>query len=288
MLKELRLETVLTALALSLSRLPNRILVSFAHFIAYFAFDALRIRRTLIMKNIHIAFGSTKTEKEMLHIGRQSVVNVVLTLFETLISIRQPIADRIEVRGGEHLKAALAQGQGVYILCFHMGNWEAMGAKITKHFKPAYIVVKKVGGPGTNRFVERLRLNNGFFWIRREHKGDGMRGIREVLDRGEVVGFVIDQARPGEPRLPFFGTPAKTNTSFAAIWSRRNAPIVPGYIHRTAFGEHLLELEPALELTCSEERSQDIIDHSVLFNQVVENAIRKYPEHYFWLHNRWK
>ncbi len=91
------METVLTALALSLSRLPDRILVSFAHFIAYIAFDALRIRRTLIMKNIRIAFGSTKTEKEMLHIGRQSVVNVVLTLFETLISIRQPIADRIEV-----------------------------------------------------------------------------------------------------------------------------------------------------------------------------------------------
>ncbi|MCX6128205.1 MAG: lysophospholipid acyltransferase family protein, partial [Proteobacteria bacterium] len=117
---------------------------------------------------------------------------------------------------------------------------------------------------------------------------DGMKGIREVLDRGEIVGFVIDQARPGEPRLPFFGTPAQTNTSFAAIWHRRQAPIVPGYMHRTAFGEHVLEFEKPLHLDVSKDRANDILQHSELFNTVVERAVRKYPEHYFWLHNRWK
>jgi KDO2-lipid IV(A) lauroyltransferase len=281
-------ELVLTALAQSLSRLPNRILVGIAQFITFVAFDVLRVRRSLMLRNIRTAFGDSKSAEEREHIARQSMLNFILTVFETMISIRKPIADRIEVRGGEHLRAALAEGRGVYILCFHLGNWEAMGAKITRTFKPAYVVVKKVGGQGTNRFVERLRFNNGFYWIRRDRKGDGMRGIREVLDRGEIVGFVIDQARPGEPRLPFFGTPAKTNTSFAAIWSRRPAPVVPGYMHRTAFGEHLLEFEPALNLENTENRSEDILKHSELFNKVVEGAVRKYPEHYFWLHNRWK
>lgn len=282
------MEHVLTALAQSLSRLPNRILVGLAQFITFMAFDVLRVRRSVMLRNVGIAFGDSKSAEEREHIARQSALNFVLTIFETMISIRKPIADRIEVRGGEHLRAALAEGRGVYILCFHLGNWEAMGAKVTRTFKPAYVVVKKVGGQGTNRFVERLRFNNGFYWIRRDRKGDGMRGIREVLDRGEIVGFVIDQARPGEPRLPFFGTPAKTNTSFAAIWSRRPAPVVPGYMHRTAFGEHLLEFEPALNLVSSENRSEDILRHSELFNKVVEGAVRKYPEHYFWLHNRWK
>lgn len=282
------MELVLTALAQSLSRLPRRLLVGFARLITFVVFDLLHIRRSLMLRNIEIAFGASKTQKEKEHIARESVFNFVQTILETLISIRHPIAERIEVRGGEHLRAALAEGRGVYILCFHLGNWEAMGAKITRTFAPAYVVVKKVGGQGTNRFVERLRFKNGFFWIRRDQKGDGMRGIRDVLDRGEIVGFVIDQARPGEPRLPFFGTPAKTNTSFAAIWSRRPAPIVPGYMHRTAFGEHLLEFEPALNLESSADRSEDILKHSLLFNQVVEAAVRKYPEHYFWLHNRWK
>ncbi|MDQ3233124.1 MAG: lysophospholipid acyltransferase family protein [Pseudobdellovibrionaceae bacterium] len=282
------MEHVLTALAQSLSRLPDRILVSLAHFITLIVFDGLRIRRSLMLRNIDTAFGSSKSAQEKEQIARQSVFNFMLSIFETMISIRKPIAERIEVRGGEHLRAALAEGRGVYILCFHLGNWEAMGAKVTRAFKPAYVVVKKVGGPGTNRFVERLRFKNGFYWIRRDRAGDGMRGIREVLDRGEIVGFVIDQARPGEPRLPFFGTPAKTNTSFAAIWARRPAPVVPGYMHRTAFGEHVMEFEPALNLVSSDNRSDDILQHSELFNRVVEGAVRKYPEHYFWLHNRWK
>ncbi|HYX31641.1 MAG TPA: lysophospholipid acyltransferase family protein [Oligoflexus sp.] len=282
------MEHVLTALAQSLSRLPDRILVSLAHFITLIVFDGLRIRRSLMLRNIDTAFGSSKSAQEKEQIARQSIFNFILSIFETMISIRKPIAERIEVRGGEHLRAALAEGRGVYILCFHLGNWEAMGAKVTRAFKPAYVVVKKVGGKGTNRFVERLRFKNGFYWIRRERAGDGMRGIREVLDRGEIVGFVIDQARPGEPRLPFFGTPAKTNTSFAAIWARRPAPVVPGYMHRTAFGEHVMEFEPALNLVTSDNRSDDILQHSELFNRVVEGAVRKYPEHYFWLHNRWK
>jgi Kdo2-lipid IVA lauroyltransferase/acyltransferase len=286
--KDLSVEHVLTALAQSLSRLPDRILVSLAHCMTFVVFDVLRIRRSLMLRNIDTAFGTSKSAQEKEQIARESILNFILSIFETMISIRKPIADRIEVRGGEHLRAALAEGRGVYILCFHLGNWEAMGAKVTRAFKPAYVLVKKVGGQGTNRFVERLRFKNGFYWIRRDRKGDGMRGIREVLDRGEIVGFVIDQARPGEPRLPFFGTPAKTNTSFAAIWSRRPAPVVPGYMHRTAFGEHVMEFEPALNLTSSENRSDDILKHSEHFNRVVEGAVRKYPEHYFWLHNRWK
>lgn len=282
------MEFALSALAQSLSWLPRQTLVGLAHGLSFFFFDVLRLRRRLILRNLEIAFGSSKSAEEKQAIARASIFNFLLTIFETLVSIRRPIADQVQVRGGHHLQEALAQGQGVYILCFHLGNWEAMGAKITRTFAPAYVLVKKVGGRSTNRFVERLRLRNGFYWIRRERKGDGMRGIREVLDRREIVGFVIDQARPGEPRLDFFGQPAKTNTSFAAIWKRRPAPIVPGYMHRTAFGEHILEFEPQLRLETSGNEAQDILDHSLLFNQVVERAVRRYPEHYFWLHNRWK
>ena len=45
----------------------------------------------------------------------------------------------------EHVRAALALGRGVYVLCFHLGNWEAMGAKCTRCLTPSYVLVKKVG-----------------------------------------------------------------------------------------------------------------------------------------------
>jgi len=276
-------------LSRTLGRLSPKSLERLAATLTFIIFDLLRLRRSLMLKNLDRAFGTSKTDHEKQRIARAAVDNFVQTLLETLSSFTHPLAQNIEVRGGEHLQAALAKGQGVYVLCFHMGNWEAMAAKVSKQFAPVYAVMKTIGSPGMNRFVEELRTRNGLHWIKREKKGDGFRGIREVLARGEIVGFIIDQARPGEPRLPFFGHPAKTNTSFAAIWRRIQAPIVPVHIHRESFGRHVVTCEP--ELTMAQTKGQvaeDVLTNSQQFNDLVEQIVRQYPEHYFWFHNRWK
>ncbi len=271
-----------------LGRLTPRALERLAATLTWIVFDALRLRRQLMLKNLSLAFAEEKSESEKVRIARAAVCNFIQTLLETLSSSRYPLAEHVQLIGGEHLKAALAKGQGAYVLCFHMGNWEAMASKVSKDFAPVYAVMKTIGSKGMNRFVEELRTRNGLFWIKREKKGDGFRGIRQVLKRGEIVGFIIDQARPGEPRLPFFGHPAKTNTSFAAIWRRVQAPIVPVHIHRVGFAQHVVVCEPELILPKTASSAEDILHHSQIFNEVVEAAVRQYPEHYFWFHNRWK
>jgi KDO2-lipid IV(A) lauroyltransferase len=276
-------------LSRTLGLLSPKSLERLAATLTFIVFDLLRLRRRIMLQNLDRAFGSSKTPAEKERIARTAVYNFVQTLLETLSSSTYPLAQDIEMRGGEHLQAALAKGRGVYVLCFHMGNWEAMAAKVSKDFAPVYAVMKTIGSAGMNRFVEETRTRNGLFWIKREKKGDGFRGIREVLARGEIVGFIIDQARPGEPRLPFFGHPAKTNTSFAAIWRRMPAPIVPVHIHRVGFGRHVVTAEPELTMAFNKGNvSQDILENSQQFNHVVEAIVRQYPEHYFWVQNRWK
>ncbi len=279
---------LLKSFAATISLLPARAIEQFAGFLARLTFDTLRLRRALVLKNLNIALGDVYTKEELVEIGRTSYKNFLLTIFEFFRSQKHNISAHFEIKGEEHIQKALSKNQGVYVLCFHLGNWEAMGSYITRNIAPAHVLVKKVGGGGVNRFVEELREHNNFLWVKRRKKGDGFRGIREVLDKGEIVGFVMDQSRPGEPRLPFFGVPAKTNTSMAAIWKRRQAPIVTAYVHRKALGHHILEFCPELELPASNSNENDIIEHSTIFNKEVEKAVRKYPEHYFWLHNRWK
>ena len=257
-------------------------------FITFLFYDVLRARRSLIIQNLKIAFGDTKPEDELVHIGRASVYNFVMTAFEFFRGYKTDIAADIRVEGEEHIKAALAQKKGVYILCFHMGNWEAMGAACTRRYGPSYVLVKKVGSPNVDRFVSELREKQGFLSIKRRKKGDGYQGIKDALGRNEIVGFVMDQARPGEPKLPFFGKPAKTNTSFAAIWRRNPVPIIPAYINRTGVSKHVLRFFPEIHPVITDDAEKDIIEHSLMFNQVVETHVRTSPEHYFWMHNRWK
>ncbi len=263
-------------------------LTRFADGLAFFLFDILHLRRKVIMKNLDIAFGETKSREEKLAIGRSSVRSFILTILEMLSAQRHPLTGHFQVQGEQNLLDALALKKGVYILCFHMSNFEAMAAKITQTYAPSCAVMKRVGSKGMTRFIEEYRRGYGLHWIKREKKGDGFRAIREALDRNYIYGFIFDQSRPGEPKLPFFSKPAKTNTSLAAIWRRTESPVVPAYSYRVGFGQHVLVLKPALALQATDDPARDIIEQSTLFNQVVEECVREKPDQYFWLHDRWK
>lgn len=250
-------------------------------------FRFLRIRRGLMLQNLKVAFPELGVEAHR-KIAEESLGHFLMTVFEFL---RAPVIDPVpdvEVVGREHLVRALEKNQGVYVLCFHLGNWEVMGATMTRLIAPSYVLVKKVGFGSLDRFVSQIRQTIGFLTVARKKKGDGFARIKEILGRGEIVGFVMDQARPGEPKLPFFGKPAKTNTSLAAIHQKMSAPIVPGYMIRRSFGKHTLVFEPELLLPVTGDEKQDIVERSILFNRVVEEAVRRAPQCYFWLHNRWK
>lgn len=271
-----------------LSQLSSNSLERLAHLWTFIFFDIFRFRRGMMMQNLAIAFPDQYSQSEKTRIARASFSHFIQTLFEVLISAKYPIDANVEVIGGERLTAALAENKGVFIVAMHMGNWEAMGAVITKRFRPAYTVVKKVGSDGLNKYVEERRLANGLYWIGRERTGDAVRQMFKILKAGDIVGFIMDQARPGEPRLPFFSRPAKTNTSLAAIWGRRPAPVMVATMHRTAFGNHILEIEGPLNMRITENPDEDILANALMFNQQVEASVRLHPEHYFWFHNRWK
>lgn len=254
------------------------------------SFDVLRLRRRVVLANLGIAFGEEIPPNELVKIGRRSIYHFVLTFLELFRSKKHNISQDVKILGRHHLDGALKEGQGVYCLCFHLGNWEAMCSAMTRQVTPSHVVVKKVGGDHLNRFVDEMRTHNEFHWVRKNkgEKGTAYPKIVEILDRNEIVGFAFDQARPGEPRLPFFGRGAKTNTSLAAIWRKRPAPIVPGFIRRVKPGSHILEFLPPLDMKITEDPTQDVLDHSKQFNQVVESVVRQYPDQYFWMHNRWK
>ena len=255
--------------------------------LAWVVFDLLRVRRSLVLRNLALALPELPPPAR-LAVGRASIASFVLTLVEVLRGWRHDVAGEVGFEGIQHIRSALAGRRGAYVLCFHMGNWEAMGAAVSRCIAPAHVLVKKVGTASIDRFATELRDRSGFLTVKRRQKGDGYAAIKEVLAKGEIVGFVMDQARPGEPRLPFFGHPARTNTSLAAIWQRVPAPIVPGMVRRTGFGRHVVEFLPALTLTTTDDPAADVLRLSTEFNAVVEACVRRFPEQYFWMHNRWK
>ena len=216
------------------------------------------------------------------------MVSFLFTELELLASKDGKLSESVTFGNPHVLSDILRRGQGAYILCIHIASWEASAAAVTKHIGRTHIIVKKVGGVKTDTFIRKLREHNGFISIKREKKGDAFKAISEVIGKGEIVGFVMDQARPGEPELPFFGRPAKTNTSFSGIWKKVPAPIVPCWCRRTAIGKYELFFGDEVHPIVTGNDQEDNISQSIQFNKIVEDLIRKCPSQYFWLHNRWK
>ena len=259
-----------------------------AWWMARLLFDVLRMRRKVVLRNLEIAFGASMDHAQRVALGRTSVFNFCRTVLEFLYAVHHDPTETIQIEGVEHLNMALAHGHGVFIVCTHLGNPEATGAKIGK-MVPTWIPAKKVAVAGVNRFLTEMRQKRGFFVLPREKKGDGIRAIRDALAKNQVVGIVVDQTRPGEPKLPFFGHPAKSNTSYAAIWQRvGRPPVIALSIRREAFFEHTLRFLPALELPTVGSHEEQVLAHTLAFNQTAEKIIREDPASYFWMHDRWK
>ncbi len=271
-----------------ISLTPPKVLDFCARSLAFIFFYVFRLRRKVIIKNLNIAFGTEKSSQEKIRLGFLSYYHFILTVLEFLHYRNGDISKNTSIEGREEIDRVLESGQGAYIIAMHMSNWEASASVVAQQIKPVNVAVKKVGSSSLDSFVNELRRRNGMFSIERKSRGDAIRSMRKFLSKGELVAVILDQFRPGEPYLDFFGTPASTNTSFAGIWSLIKAPVFIAYSVRTKFGHHKLYFKKQLTMQTSGKPKEDVLTNSQYLNRVIEECIRKCPEQYFWLHDRWK
>ena len=57
---------------------------------------------------------------------------------------------------------------------------------------------------------------------------------------------------------------------------------------RAGQGQHRLVFSQEIPVRRTGDLQQDIVENTRVFTQVLESYVRRYPEHWFWLHRRWK
>lgn len=268
--------------------IPESLLALMANTLGLFLFDVLRVRRKLMLANIKIAFPELElsASKKM---ARQAMQHMVMTFVEMIWGCTNDIESRVNFRNSEVLIEALTRGKGAYILCTHTGNFEAFAMILSKKIAKVTCPVKRVGSnAGLNRFIFDSRAKQGMDAFFRGKKGEGTIAIKRALSENRLAGIMIDQARPGEPRIPLFGKPAKTNTSLGAIWEKYPAPIIAGYCERIGFARHIVHLLPEVIFTSTGDLAADILVRARTLNSVVETVVTSCPSQYWWVHDRWK
>jgi KDO2-lipid IV(A) lauroyltransferase len=177
---------------------------------------------------------------------------------------------------------------GVLALSGHFGNWELLVFAHGMRGYPVHMVHRSIANPLVDRWLNDLRARAGTRLIR---KSAGASGVLQALrDRGLLV-LPIDQnsTRGIGVFVDFFGLPACTNAGMARIALRADAPIIPVFIVREGrSARHRVHVLPILQVERTGDLAEDIRRNTQRFTTVFEEMVRRHPEHWLWVHKRWK
>lgn len=281
--------TLLKAAAFVIGHLPVFLTNILASVFGSLAFRLAGRHRTTARENLERAFGSSLPSEEKDRIARKVFDNLAVMFFEFMrIPWLKPadIERLYDVEGIEHLKGALAKNKGVMIMTAHFGNWEMIAAYLGLSGYHIDIVARDLDNPAVDEFVKWVRTRSGNIVV---SKNRAMRRLLRTLSGNGLIGILLDQnvASNEGVFVDFFGTPACTNKGPALIVAASGAAIVPTFIVREN-SRHRVIFLPEVKPGATGDKTLDALETTARCTKVIEYMIRKHPDHWFWVHRRWK
>jgi KDO2-lipid IV(A) lauroyltransferase len=263
---------------LPLGRAVGRVLGSAAWLV-------VRRERAKALRNVGIAF------PELDEAGRRTIVRRMFRhLGETLFEVlwlpnldRAALGRTTTVEHTELVDRALQGGSGLVVFTAHCGNWEWLAATVSLCGYGVTALQRERDDRGMNDFIIRLRQSTGVETIDRGSPSSG-RDMLRALRSGRLLAFLIDQNIRGETdQVLFFGHPALTPTGPARLAIRAGVPVIAGFIERRG-GRLYAHFEELVETS----RNDDPLALTQRMTDAIERQIRRAPEQWVWMHDRWK
>jgi Kdo2-lipid IVA lauroyltransferase/acyltransferase len=247
--------------------------------------------RRVAIDNLRRAFGTQLTDKEIRALAARVFENLCRILFELAWVLRLPENQWprfFRLSGITNYEAAAAQGRGVLMLVAHFGNWELL--PVVAHLARAKprIVYRPLDASFLDRFIRENRARYGAVMI--PTLRGAMQKMYLALRRGNPVAMLIDQNEVLHKGVfaDFFGHPACTNASMALLSLRSGAPVVPVFLIRQEDGKFRVEFGPAVYPLRTGDKTKDVEENTQRYNHIIETYVRRYPDQWFWVHQRWK
>jgi Kdo2-lipid IVA lauroyltransferase/acyltransferase len=246
-------------------------------------------RRRIALENLTYAFPQ-KSPKELRAIARGAFRNYGISLVEMLWSgqaDREELARLVRLVNPEVAYRAREQGKGVILLSGHFGSWELLLSSFLIRLDWAVsVIVQLQRNRKINDIIDaqRRRFNVTTFPM-----GPSVREVLKTLKGKGVLLLLGDQSGPKESLfIDFFGRPAATHKGTAAFSLRTGAPVVFVALLRQKDGTHDAVFEEVDRSGLVGDSEENIAELTRRHAAVLERYVRQYPDHWLWMHKRWK
>ncbi|MFH1715139.1 MAG: lysophospholipid acyltransferase family protein [Elusimicrobiota bacterium] len=239
------------------------------------------------VQNLKPAFPD-KSDKEINKITKDMFSHLGKNLFEFLSFpklTKRKLEKLVTVTGSEYLEEAIKNGRGIIFCTGHIGNWEIFAAYYAMLNYPVNVLAKRVYDDRLNDMLSAYRMSKGVKPILRS---EGTKDLIRALKNNEFLGLLIDQdTNVKNCFVKFFNRDAATPVGAAALALKYNTPVLVAYIHRTLNNHHKITVLP-VTLDKTGDTQKDIEYNTGMLTKMLEDAIRKEPSQWVWIHERWK
>ena len=247
--------------------------------IASILFNYIPKRKNTALKNLKIAFPD-KSDEWINTTLKKCYSFFTYNFLQFLAFPFDPNSIEIEVVGKKYLNNAINENSGTVLVSAHFGSWEILGYWFGINNYPLVGIAQKQKNKGANLFFEEKRQLSG---TKQVYRRSSMDSLYEILNANKILGLVSDQdARGKGVFVDFFNKPASTHKGAALFHLNTNASLIFGICVQKDIEKYRVEFIP---INSKKKSTEDITQ---LYTTIIEQSIKKYPEQYFWFHNRWK
>jgi len=247
--------------------------------IASILFNYIPKRKNIALKNLKIAFPD-KSDEWINTTLKKCYSFFTYNFLQFLAFPFDPNSIEIEVVGKKYLNNAINENSGTVLVSAHFGSWEILGYWFGINNYPLVGIAQKQKNKGANLFFEEKRQLSG---TKQVYRKSSMDSLYEILNANKILGLVSDQdARGKGVFVDFFNKPASTHKGAALFHLNTNASLIFGICVQKDIEKYRVEFIP---INPKKKSTEDITQ---LYTTIIEQSIKKYPEQYFWFHNRWK
>lgn len=254
-------------------------------------FRLLRFRRDVTIDNLQQAFPE-KSIAEIRQIARQCFRNFGRAFLQFLALPHMSAADLrnyVDYSDGHtELNRILDKDQGGIVLTAHFGNWEWLTVAFGAYGYQGGAIVKTQKNKRVDSLINELRGKTG---LETYPLGVAIRGVLKTLKQKKFIGIAADQdfKKKGSVWVQLFGRPVLTAQGPAFFLLKTRVPALYSFTYHQPGGKlkaKFVRLEYEHLITGDEEK--DIQAISQAHTSLLEEQIRLQPDHWFWMHRRWK
>ena len=269
-----------------LNRLPRAWALALGRLLGSLLYLVLPYRKDVAWHNLSRAFPNIPPHRRRAILNRTyQHFGMVMMDFVRMPAIAAECLGSIVDFDETHVWDAREQGGGAVIMSGHLGNWELTILSIGRWGYPMTTVVIRQRGPGGS-FLEAVRNATGSRTI---SKKTPTRTMLDLLHEGNFLGMAGDQdARKRGVWVTFFGRPSSRPRGPAVFALRTGAPMLFCWCRLQRGRQYQLDFVPINTENLPRKWDQAVQSLTQRYMDILEEAIRRNPEQYFWFHRMWK